>query len=95
MPSSDELAANMRKTTEALLNAFDGKWSVEGSLAPRAPECEHIMLPSFLNHPKRNNDEWRAYITKLAPLIEDAKVAFSSTSRKSFSSGGRRGQFGS
>ena len=72
---SPDLAARMRTTTEALVKSFEGPiWSVEASLAPRAPECEHIMFPASLGIPKKNNEEWAARFKNIAGLITDATV---------------------
>lgn len=74
MSSSDQLATNMRATTEAFVHAFDGQWTVEAAMAPRAPECEHTILPSSLGMPRRNNDEWAANFSRIAGLVREAKV---------------------
>lgn len=73
-----DLAGNMRATTEALIMAFDLPWSegaLEAALAPRAPECEHVMLPSSLKIPKKTNDEWAAYFEHVKGLVTEAKVS--------------------
>lgn len=71
---SSELSANMRATTEALVMAFDGPWSLEAALAPRAPECEHTILPSSLGTPKRNNAEWATYFKRIEAIGINGKV---------------------
>ena len=72
---SSDLLANMRATTESLVMAFDGPWSLEAALAPRAPECEHTVLPSSLGIPKRNNGEWTAYFKQIEAIGIDGKVS--------------------
>ena len=71
---ASDLSTNMRKTTEALVYAFDGQWSAEEAVAPRAPDCEHYILPTSLGVPKRNNEQFVTWLKRIEHLITDAKV---------------------
>ncbi|KAK3706625.1 hypothetical protein LTR37_012634 [Vermiconidia calcicola] len=71
---SSDLAECMRATTETLVKAFDGRWSLEEALAPRSAECEHIILPASLGIGKRNNDEWAEHFRGVKDLITEAKM---------------------
>lgn len=73
-----DLVTNMRATTEALVMAFDRPWAEgarEAAVAPRAPECEHFMLPSSLGSAAKNNDEWAAYFKHVENRVLEAKVS--------------------
>ena len=71
---SSNLAESMRATTAALVMAFDGKWETEATLAPRADDCVHTILPASLGIPAKSNDEFAARFDKIKHLILDAKV---------------------
>jgi hypothetical protein len=71
---SSTLEQNMRATTEGFVYSFDGKWQPGATMKYRAPECMHTMLPSTLNVPRKNNEEWAARFEKVAPLVTDGKV---------------------
>ena len=75
MRSDPEVLANMRATTEAFLGAFDGTWNLEAALAPGAPECVDVHLPSSLAIPDKNNDEWATLFKSTVGLIKHAKVS--------------------
>ena len=56
--------------------AFDGKWLPDATLAQRAPDCEHTMLPASMGIPiKKTRDEFAEYFKPVTPLILEAKVA--------------------
>ncbi|KAK3116435.1 hypothetical protein LTR53_003228 [Teratosphaeriaceae sp. CCFEE 6253] len=74
MPSN--LEANMRSTTEGFVYSFNGRWAPGATMAYRAPQCEHAMLPSTLGlgSNKKNNDEWAAHFKRLDGIVTDAKT---------------------
>ena len=74
---SSTLEQNMRATTEGFVYSFDGKWEPGATMKYRAPECIHTMLPSTLNVPPKNNDEFAARFEKIAYLVTDGKVSTS------------------
>lgn len=80
--ATDNIASKMRKTTEALLYSWNGDWvnSAEPNLATRAPECQHVMMPSSVGGPAQSNGEWAEYFKHVAPLVTDCKVCSSNTS---------------
>ena len=72
---ASELETNMRTTTTAFVEGvWSGKWTLEKTLVHRAPDCIHTMLPTSLGVPKRDNEEWAAYFTRIEGLIWDAEV---------------------
>lgn len=71
---SFNLESNMRSTTEAFLHEWDGQWQPDATLSLRAAECEHTILPSTLNQPVRNNEQFAEHIQKVAPLVSEGKV---------------------
>jgi hypothetical protein len=72
---SSTLEQNMPATTEGFVYSFNGEWQPGATMKYRAPECMHTMLPSTLNVPPKNNDEWAARLVKVAPLVTDGKVS--------------------
>jgi hypothetical protein len=71
---SSDLAATMRATAEGFVMDFDGQWPEDCTQSYRAPECRHKILPSSLETPERNNDDFRAHMKRIGHLIENAKV---------------------
>ena len=72
--STSTLAANMKAAAEALVYSFNDKWETEKSLAPRAPECQHEMLPKAIGLPSKTNEEWAARFDRIKHIILDGKV---------------------
>ncbi len=71
---STQIEVNMRKTTEAFSNSFNGSWEPGASMQYRAPECTHTMLPTSLGIAPKNNDEWAAHFESVAPMVTGGKV---------------------
>lgn len=76
MPS--ELEANLHANTKAFVeDVWSGKWILDKTLAHRAPECVHTLLPKSQGVPKRNNEEWAGYFKNVEGLVWGAKVSSS------------------
>lgn len=73
----------MRRTTEALVKAFDGQWSREAALAPRADECVHIVLPSSRKVPPKHNAEWSESFRPIESMGITGKVSICALAYKS------------
>ena len=72
---SSDLENNMRATTEGFVYSFNGTWKPGATMQYRAPECIHSMLPSTLNIPPHNNEQWAARFEKLSGLVTDGTVS--------------------
>lgn len=83
MSAKLDLAINMRATAEALVMAFDGKWTVEAALAPRAEHCVHTSLPASWGVEPKNNADWAARFTHVKDLFVEAKVCLHPEGRSS------------
>ncbi|KAK4561653.1 hypothetical protein LTR86_004332 [Recurvomyces mirabilis] len=71
--SSEDLAANMRVTSEAFIKAWE-TWSIEPVMAMRAPDCKQTMYPKIVGFDARTNDEFRAYFKSLDGVFSNAKM---------------------
>nr|POF16684.1 hypothetical protein CFP56_71325 [Quercus suber] len=67
--SSADVAKNMRSGTEALVMAFDGTWTLDAAMAPRAPECLHIIIPSSMKLDPKTNDEWASSFKNVEKIV--------------------------
>ncbi|CAF9922926.1 hypothetical protein IMSHALPRED_005803 [Imshaugia aleurites] len=53
--------------------AIDGHntWTPESIFSYRAPNCIHYILPSSLNRPPLNNEQYAAYFVPVMPAFKD------------------------
>lgn len=71
---SSQLASAMRTTTTAFVQAWE-TWTIDPIMAVRAPDCVMTQLPSSLQIPERNNEQFRAWFSGGAEkLLSNCKV---------------------
>jgi hypothetical protein len=64
----------MRQTTDAFIHAWEA-WTVDPIMAVRAPECIISQIPTSLQIPDRNNDDFRKWFGGVEELLSNCKVS--------------------
>jgi ketosteroid isomerase-like protein len=60
-------------TADAFVNGYN-TWTLDAILAPRAPNCTQRVIPSRLDRPTLNNDQYREYFTPILGLFREFHV---------------------
>lgn len=66
--------ANIKSATHAVIDGFNAG-DVDAIMAPRAPNCTFNILPKSMNRPANGNEEYRAFITRLLPVLKNFTVS--------------------
>lgn len=75
----DQQYSKLLKTAHAIIKGYE-LWDIDAIMAPRASNCTYYTLPTSLNRPKMNNEEYRQYYTGMVmPYLKDFRVTIFDT----------------
>lgn len=60
----------LSSTADIVIQAYNA-WTLESVMSFRAPNCTHYILPSSLNRPPLNNEQYPAFFLPLMPAFKD------------------------
>lgn len=70
MPS---VAENQIATTKDLFQGYN-EYNADAVLRSRADNCIHVILPTTLNRPSKNNEEYREFFGPLQKIMHKFQV---------------------
>ena len=71
MPS---VAENQVSTAKALFEGYN-EYTADAVLRARADNCIHVILPTTLNRPSKNNKEYREFFGPLQSIMYKFEVS--------------------
>lgn len=67
------VAENQIRTAKALFEGYN-EYTADAVLRVRADECIHVILPTTLNRPSKNNEEYREFFGPLQKIMHRFEV---------------------
>jgi len=74
----DEKYSKLLKTVQAFVNGYE-LWDIDAIMGPWAASCTYHTVPTSLNRPMFNNEEYRVYFSGIMPYLKDFRVTILDT----------------
>ncbi|KAJ9143301.1 hypothetical protein NKR23_g6559 [Pleurostoma richardsiae] len=65
-----DIRAQLAKIAASFVAEFN-KWTAEGVIAHRSPNCKHTILPASLEFPPRTPAEYQAFLAPVLPVMRN------------------------